>query len=313
MAVVRAASIQSPQSQHGTSMAFLSSDKKQSLPGLLLLAPAVVFLLVWFIWPVLQMLLLSVTSHNVDGVAVPGWTLNNYIRLFTGDLYVRILLRTLRIAAAACFFSVLFAYPLALAIARGGPTMARLVTITIVAPLLVNVVVRAYGWSAILSRNGALNYVIKALGISDTPPQLLYTEWAVLIACVHVYLPFMVMPLATAIGRIDRSLEEAARIAGASRVATFFKVVLPLSLPGLSVGVSLVFSLSAAAYVMPQILGGNFSPLLGTLIEQQVVSLSDWPFGAALSGLLIVMVLAINLVFLQLLNRRFARWTAGAA
>ncbi len=211
----------------------------------------------------------------------------------------------------ASVISVLVSYPLAMAIARGGPSMARLVTITVVAPLLVNVVVRSYGWSAILSRNGALNYVIKATGIADNPSQLLYTEWAVLIACVHVYLPFMVMPLATSIGRVDRSLEEAARIAGASRMATFFKVLFPLSLPGLSVGVSLVFSLTAAAYVMPQILGGNFSPLLGTLIEQQVVSLSDWPFGAAISGMLIVMVLAINLIFLQVLQRRFSRWTAG--
>lgn len=294
-------------------MAVLPPDNKQRMQGLLLLAPAVLFLLAWFVWPVVQMLLQSVTSHNVDGANVPGWTLANYARLFTGDLYVRILLRTLRVAAAASFLSVLVAYPLAIAIARGGPTMARLVTITIVAPLLVNVVVRAYGWSAILSRNGALNYLIKATGLADNPPQLLYTEWAVLIACIHVYLPFMVMPLATAIGRIDRSVEEAARIAGASRDATFFKILLPLSLPGLSVGVSLVFSLTAAAYVMPQLLGGNFAPLLGTLIEQQVVSLSDWPFGSAISGLLIVMVLAINLVFLQLLNRRFSRWTAGVA
>jgi putative spermidine/putrescine transport system permease protein len=122
----------------------------------------------------------------------------------------------------------------------------------------------------------------------------------------------MVMPLATAIGRIDRSVEEAARIAGATRLATFWRVVFPLSLPGLAVGVTLVFSLTAAAYVMPQILGGNFSPLLGTLIEQQVVSLSDWPFGAAISGLLIVMVLSVNLGLLHVLNRRFSRWAAGA-
>ena len=282
------------------------------LPGAWMMAPAVAFLLIAFLLPVLHVMALSVSAKVVDGATVEGWTLANYTRLFSIDLYLRILLRTLRIAAMASFCCVLLAYPLALGIARGGQAMARIVTVAVVAPLLVNVVVRAYGWSAILSRNGALNYLIKATGLADNPPQLLYTEWAVLIACIHVYLPFMVMPLATAIGRVDRSLEEAARIAGASRSATFLKVLLPLSLPGLSVGVSLVFSLSAAAYVMPQLLGGNFSPLLGTLIEQQVVSLSDWPFGAAISGLLIVMVLTVNLVFLQLLNRHFSRWTAGA-
>ncbi|CAN5661145.1 ABC transporter permease [soil metagenome] len=285
---------------------------KQQIGGLLLVAPTVVFLVVTFIWPVIHMLMLSVTAQYVDGVTVEGWTFNNYLRLFSSDLYFRILLRTLRVAAMASVVSIIFSYPLAVAIARGGPAIARIVTIIVVAPLLVNVVVRSYGWSAILSKNGALNYLIKTLGLATSPGQLLYTEWAVLIACVHVYLPFMVMPLATAIGRIDRSVEEAARIAGANRFATFFKIVFPLSLPGLSVGVTLVFSLTAAAYVMPQILGGNFSPLLGTLIEQQIVSLSDWPFGSAISGLLIVMVLAVNLVLLQVLNKRFSHWTAGA-
>lgn len=285
---------------------------KQQIGGLMLVAPTVLFLLLCFVWPVVHMLMLSVTAKYVDGVTIEGWTFDNYLRLFSSDLYFRILLRTLRIAALASLVSILFSYPLAIAIARGGPSIARIVTIVVVAPLLVNVVVRSYGWSAILSKNGALNFVIKSLGLADSPKQLLYTEWAVMIACVHVYLPFMVMPLATAIGRIDRSVEEAARIAGATRLATFLRIVFPLSLPGLSVGVTLVFSLTAAAYVMPQILGGNFSPLLGTLIEQQIVSLSDWPFGSAISGLLIVMVLAVNLILLRILNKRFSRWTAGA-
>jgi putative spermidine/putrescine transport system permease protein len=279
--------------------------------GYLLVAPTVLFLGVWFVWPVLQMVVLSVSSRSVDGVMVDGFTIENYTRLFSTDLYFRILVRTVRIALMTSLIGALFAYPLALAIARGGPQLARLVTITIIAPLLVNVVVRSYGWQTILNKTGALAYLLKSVGVAS-PPVLLYTEWAVLIACVHVYLPFMVMPLASAIGRIDGSVEEAARVAGASRVSTFLRIVLPLSLPGLAVGMSLVFSLSAAAYVTPQILGGNFSPLLGTLIEQQILTLNDWPFGAAISTLLIAMVLMTNLIFLKIVNRRFARWTAGA-
>ncbi|MBS7532680.1 ABC transporter permease [Ancylobacter sonchi] len=281
------------------------------MAGYLLVAPAVLFLAVWFVWPVLTMVHLSLTSRVVEGVSVEGFTLENYVRLFSSDLYFRILLRTVRIALLTSLFAALFAYPLAIAIARGGPTLARLVTITILAPLLVNVVVRSYGWQTILNKTGALAWVLKMFGISN-PPVLLYTEWAVLIACVHVYLPFMVMPIAGAIGRIDRSVEEAARVAGATRLAVLMRVMLPLSLPGLAVGASLVFSLSAAAYVTPQILGGNFSPLLGTLIEQQILTLNDWPFGAAISTLLIALVLASNLIFLKLVSRRFARWTAGA-
>ena len=278
--------------------------------GLILVAPAILFLVLCFLWPVLRMVGLSLTSRMVDGAAVDGFTVENYLRLFSTDLYFRILLRTVRVAALASIAAAVVAYPLAVAIARGSAGLARLVTITVVAPLLVNVVVRSYGWQTILNKTGALAFVLKAVGVAQ-PPVLLYTEWAVLIACVHVYLPFMVMPLATAIGRIDPAVEEAARVAGASRTGAFLRVVLPLSLPGLAVGVSLVFSLSAAAYVTPQILGGNLSPLLGTLIEQQILTLNDWPFGAAISTMLIAMVLAANLAFLRIVGRRFARWTAA--
>lgn len=278
--------------------------------GLILVAPAILFLMLCFLWPVLRMVGLSLTSRMVDGAAVDGFTVENYLRLFSTDLYFRILLRTVRVAALASIVAAVVAYPLAIAIARGSAGLARLVTITVVAPLLVNVVVRSYGWQTILNKTGALAFVLKALGVAQ-PPVLLYTEWAVLIACVHVYLPFMVMPLATAIGRIDPAVEEAARVAGASRTGAFLRVVLPLSLPGLAVGVSLVFSLSAAAYVTPQILGGNLSPLLGTLIEQQILTLNDWPFGAAISTMLVAMVLAANLAFLRIVGRRFARWTAA--
>ena len=178
--------------------------------GYLLVAPTVLFLAVWFLWPVLTMVYLSLTAHSVDGVMVEGFTLENYARLFSSDLYFRILMRTIRIALMTNLFAALFAYPLAITIARGGPALARVVTITILAPLLVNVVVRSYGWQTILNKTGALAWVLKLLGVSN-PPVLLYTEWAVLIACVHVYLPFVVMPLAGAIGRIDRTVEEAAR------------------------------------------------------------------------------------------------------
>jgi putative spermidine/putrescine transport system permease protein len=279
--------------------------------GIFLVAPALLFLAVWFLWPVLAMIFSSLSAHSVDGAMMKGFTLENYTRLFSSDLYFRILLRTIRVALLTSLCAAVFAYPLAIAIARGGPALARLVTITILAPLLVNVVVRSYGWQTILNKTGALAWILKLIGISN-PPVLLYTEWAVLIACVHVYLPFMVMPLASAIARIDRTVEEAARVAGATQLRVFLRVILPLSLPGLAVGASLVFSLSSAAYVTPQVLGGNFSPLLGTLIEQQILTLNDWPFGAAISTLLIAMVLGANLVFLKIVNRRFARWTEAS-
>lgn len=305
-------SVTSTMATPATAALTLSTMVRSKLLGILLVLPAAAFLALFFVWPVLQMIVLSVTQQRIEGVLVEGLTLNNYARLFSNDLYFLVLLRTVRLAALSSLVAVVLAYPLAIAIARGGPTLARIVTITLVAPLLVNVVVRSYGWSAILNNSGALAYVLKATGLSASPPALLYTEWAVLIACVHVYLPFVAMPIATSIARIEPSIEEAARVTGASRFMAFLRVTFPLSLPGLAVGASLAFSLTAAAYVMPQILGGNFSPLLGTLIEQQVLTLSDWPFGAAISTLLITVVLVANLVFIGVLSRRFSRWTGAA-
>jgi putative spermidine/putrescine transport system permease protein len=283
--------------------------------GWMLAGPAVLFLLFCFVAPVAQTLFLGVGARTVAGVMHYGLTLENYQRAFATDLYWRVLLRTVRMATAAAVVAAIVGYPLAWVVARGKPWLSRAVTLVIVAPLLVNVVVRSYGWSAILSRSGLVVWIADGLGLSDpdSPPALLYTEWAVLIASVHVFLPFMVLPLAGAIGRIPPTVEQAATVAGAGPLRCFLRVTLPLSLPGLAVGLPLVFSLTAAAFVTPQILGGNFAPLLGTLIEQQVLTLHDWPFGAALATLLVAMVLAVNLLFIGVIGRRLRGWTAGPA
>lgn len=284
-----------------------------ALVGWLLVAPAALFLAVFFVVPALQMIAYSVAGSVDSGVFKLGLTLDNYRRLVAVDLYWKVLVRTIRVAALASFIAIFLAYPLALAMSRGGVVIARIVTMVLIAPLLVNVVIRSYGWQAILNKQGALNWLLKTSGLATDPPMLLYTEWAVIIASVHVFLPFLVLPLSSAIGRIDPAVEQAAAVAGASPLRVFARVTFPLSLPGLAVGCSLVFSLTAAAFVTPQILGGNFAPLLGTLIEQQVLTLHDWPFGAAISTALIAMVLLVNLVFLRLVQRRFAGWTTGAA
>jgi putative spermidine/putrescine transport system permease protein len=278
----------------------------------LLTGPAVLFLALFFILPTLEMTATSVTATTEAGVMVDRFGFENYLRIWEIDLYRRVLFRTLRIAFLTSLICVPIAYPLAVVLVRGHPWVSRAVTLVIIAPLLVNVVIRAYGWTLILNRQGLLNWALKGIGIADDPGQLLYTEWAVIIGSVHVFLPFMVLPLASAVSRIDPALDEAARVLGAPAWQRFRRIVVPLSLPGLAVGTTLVFSLTAAAFVTPQLLGGNFAALLGTLIEQQVMTVHDWPFGAALATVLVVIVLGINLLYLRLVERRFQRWTAGA-
>jgi putative spermidine/putrescine transport system permease protein len=285
-----------------------STRRRAHLVPLLLAAPAALTLLVFLVLPTLQMIAYSVSGTVESGVYRPGWTLENYQRLVAVDLYASVLWRTVWLALVTSVICAVLAYPAAMIIARGPALYARIVTMVLVAPLLVNVVIRSYGWSAMLSRQGALNWLLGGLGLIDAPLFILYTEAAVIIASVHVFLAFMVLPLAAALGRIDPALEQAAAVMGATPFAVFRRVTLPLSLPGLAIGGSLVFSLTAAAYVTPQILGGNFVPLLGTLIEQQILTLHDWPFGAAIATVLISMVLGVNLAFLRFTSRRFTGW-----
>jgi putative spermidine/putrescine transport system permease protein len=197
-------------------------------------------------------------------------------------------------------------YPVALVMARSHPMITRLVTIITIAPLIVSVVVRTYGWQLILGNGatGILNWVLISLGLIHTPLRLLYSETAVVIGSLHVFLPMMVLPLASALGKIDPNLEEAARTLGAPAWRVFRRVTLPLSLPGLAVGFTLVFSLTAGSFVTPAILGGTNAQMLGNLIEQQILAVYDWPFGATIATVLVTIVLGVNLISMRVLEGR---------
>ena len=277
------------------------------MSGPALAAPAVGFLLVFLIVPLAAMLLYSVSARVAGGVLVPAFTLENYARIFTNDLYLRFVIRTLRVALTTTLLCMILSYPLALILAHGNRTFARITMLILVAPLLVNLVIRSYGWTIVLNTRGLLNWLIASVGL-PVPGQILYSEAAVVIGCAHLFLPLMVLPLAAAIIRIEPSIMDCGRVFGASEFRVFCHIVLPLSLPGLAAGSALVFPLTAGAYVTPALLGGNFASLLGNLIEQQVVAASNWPFGAALATLLVAILLLVNLIFLKLFERKTARW-----
>ena len=284
------------------------ATERRTFVGFLLVAPAVIFLVAFFVAPNFQMVVYSISARTEAGVMMESWNVGNYLRLIDVDLYRTVLIRTLRVSFLTTIISIIIGYPLAIVMVRGSDAWARVITVVVLAPLLVNVVVRAYGWTLILSKKGMLNWTLTWLGLAEDPGQILYTEWAVVIASVHVFIAFMVLPLAGAISKIDAAVDEAARVLGASEWALFRRITVPLSLPGLAVGTTLVFSMTAASFVTPQILGGNFAALLGSLIEQQVMAVHDWSFAAAIATVLIVIVLFINLVYLTLVQRYFGAW-----
>jgi putative spermidine/putrescine transport system permease protein len=189
---------------------------------------------------------------------------------------------------------------------RARPLIARAVSFITIAPLIVSVVVRTYGWQLILgnSRSGLLNWVLSSVGVIDMPLRLLYSETAVVIGSLHVFLPMMVLPLAAALGRIDPNLEDAARTLGMHGLRVFLRITLPLSLPGLAVGFTLVFSLTAGSFVTPAILGGTNAQMLGNLIDQQITAVYDWPFGATIASVLVAIVVGVNVVSMRVLEGR---------
>ncbi len=290
-----------------------AARRRSLLPAFVLLGPVVVFFIAVFVIPVGLMVRYSFLQQLPDGALTGDFTLANYVRLGSVDLYRNVVVTTLRISLLTTIGAMLLAYPLALVVARGPAMVGRAITVLVIAPLLVNVVVRAYGWRIILGNGngGVLNWALSFIGLG--PIEILYTEWAVIIGSMQVFLPMMVLPLAAAIGRIDPAVEDAARTLGGSSLAVFRRVTLPLSVPGLGVGCTLVFSLTASSFILPALLGGSYTKMLGTLVEEQILTVFDWPFGAAIATAMVLIVMAINLAYMALVERRFRSRATEAA
>jgi putative spermidine/putrescine transport system permease protein len=271
-----------------------------------LLFPSLLFLAVFFALPAVGLVSYSFLTQSPQGAVGLPVTFDHYRHFFGTPLYSRVLLTTLRISLCTTGVAVLLAYPVALVMSRSTPLVGRLITMIVIAPLIVSVVVRTYGWELILGNGptGILNWLLLTTGIVKTPIKLLYTETAVVIGSLHVFFPLMVLPLGSALGKIDPRLEDAARTLGAGAWRTFRRITLPLSLPGLAVGCALVFSLTAGSFVTPAILGGTGAQMLGILVDQQILVVYDWPFGATVATVLVAIVLIVNILSNWALTRR---------
>lgn len=278
---------------HTTEIRARRSAIPRSLIGLALLFPALAFLVVFLVLPSLILLGYSVLTQNQTGDISLPLTVGSYERLMFSPAYRRVVMTTLRVAFFTALFTSLLAYPLAMVIAYGRPLASRITMILVVAPLVVSVIVRTYGWQLVLgnSGTGVLNWILEAMGAGSAPVKVLYTEWAIVIASVHVFLPLMVLPLSGSLSRINPSLNEAARMLGAPAWRAFLRVTLPLSVPGLIAGLTIVFSLTAASYITPQMVGGNRGLMLGVLLEQQINTAFDWPMGAAIASVMVAIAL----------------------
>ncbi|MBR0750921.1 ABC transporter permease [Bradyrhizobium jicamae] len=279
------------------------------LSVVMLAIPMLAFLSYFFFYPALALLFSSLLTQNSQGIIGRPFTLAHFMRLVDVDLYARVFWTTLRISLITSALATVLAYPVALVMVKSRPLVTRIITLIVIAPLVVSVVVRGYGWQLILTNGpkGMLNWILMTLHIVDGPVSILYTEKAVVIGSLHVFFPMMVLPLASALGKIDPNLEDAARMLGAPWWKVFLRVTLPLSMPGFVAGFTLVFSLTAGSFVIPAILGGASAVMLGNLIEQQIFVVYDWPFGAAIAVVLVGVVFAVNGLSMWLLEGRRLR------
>ncbi len=299
------ATIKQASSPRGEGLLWKSIERRLLSPGILIL-PLAIFLLFFFFIPAIRLMTFSVMTQNAQGEIGAPFTLAHYIRFFEVDLYQKVLWSTIRISLITSILAAILAYPVATVLVRGNIALTRIITLIVIAPLAVSVVVRAYGWQLILGNGptGLLNYVLMNLGIIESPLAILFSDAAVIIGSLHIFFPMMVLPLSSALGKIDPNIQQAARTLGAPAWKVFVRVTLPLSLPGLLAGFTLVFSLASASYVIPALIGGPGSQMLGNMVEQQVLAVYDWPFGATIATILVFIVILINAISMKLLGGR---------
>ena len=265
-----------------------------------LVLPLALYLLAFLVIPFINIIILSFYTHSPTRIWTPELTTANYSDLVDAS-FLAVLLRTLRLGLVCTVICLLFGYPLAYFLARAERRVALIGLFLLVMPLMVSAVIRTFGWLVILGRNGLVNGVITAFGLSPLP--LLYNETAVVIGLANVFVPFMVLPLMASIERIDPALEEAARNLGASWFATFRLVILPLSRPGLISGCLLVYSAAISAFVVPMLMGGARVRVIGRQIYDQLLISYQWPNASAIATLLVIATTCFAFVVLALMRR----------
>lgn len=260
---------------------FVSSKSSPYLivaPGLILLVVFLVLPLFLIIWPTLY-----------DG----GFTLDSYISFFNSSYNVSILWRTVKLSMIVTVLSVIFGLPTAYFIARSNRKWRSLMMGLVLFPLLTNSVVRSFAWINILGTNGIINRALLATGLIQEPIQLLYTEFAITIGSLYLFLPLMITTLVGILENIDSEIVEAAETLGASPVVAFMKVIWPLSIPGVIVGSILVFTGTLTAYTTPQLLGGNQNMMMSTFLYQNAMTLGNWQNAGVIALIMIVTTMVV--------------------
>ncbi len=257
----------------------------------------------YIVWAVLMLVLpmglIAVYSVMDQGNSIVtfSFTLKHYVKFFTDSDFLLILWRSLLIAIKTTIICLLLGYPAAYFIARSKEKVQNALILCITIPMWINMLVRTYAWIGLLSEGGFIQKLLSFIGLGNQ--DLLYTEGAVLLGMVYNFLPFMILQIQTSLSKMDNSLLEASSDLGATPVQTFRRVTLPLSLPGVINGITLVFLPAVSSFFIPKLLGGGQYFLIGNMIENQFITVGEWNFGSAIS-----MIMAVIMMLLMMAVRK---------
>jgi putative spermidine/putrescine transport system permease protein len=274
--------------------------------GIGLATPLALFFLLFFVAPLVQLFVLSL--HNDTAGVV--WGIGQYVHFLTDPFSLSVLGSTLLLGAEVTALCLVLGFPIAWLYHRVGSRAQTLIILIVLLPLLTSVVVRTFAWIVILGRQGIINSTLLSIGAIDTPIRLLYTQVGVVLALAQVQMPLMTLPLITALGRIDMNLEDASCSLGAGSWRTFWRVVLPLSLPGVIAGCTLTYAAAITAFITQSLVGGGQMLFMPMYLYQQASTLQNWPFASAISIIFLIAVLAVVTVFGML--GRLSRGYGGA-
>jgi spermidine/putrescine transport system permease protein len=268
-----------------------------SLRAWLLLAPTIAWVIVFVVAPTAILFVYSFCERDELGRVVFNFTLDNYRRILD-PLYLKIFWRSIEYAALTTALCVIIGYPVAYYIGRAREVVRQRLLLFVMIPFWTSFLIRTYAWITILKQEGLLNSLLHGLSLTTVPLDLLYTPFAVIVGLVYAYLPFMILPIYGSVEKLDGALIEAAHDLGAGPVRVFSSVIVPLTMPGIAAGTLLVFVPAIGMFAITDLLGGARVPLIGNVIQNQFMQARDWPFGAAL-GVVFLLLFAIAYWLLQ--------------
>ncbi|MDR2192477.1 MAG: ABC transporter permease [Endomicrobium sp.] len=273
-----------------------SKFRGKTVPLAIMISPVAAWLVLLIAVPLVYVFVISFCSVSESHKIVFSFTLKNYAKLFNADV-LGVYYNSLIVAGVTTAVCILIAYPFAMIMSKANAFKKTLMTIALLLPFWTNSLIRLYSWRTLLGKNGYLNDFLIWTGAIDEPIEMMFTQGAVVLGMVYTLLPFMVLPILTVIDKLDKNLIEASKDLGAGIVKTFRHVVLPLTAPGIFAGSIMVFIPSLGYFFVADLMGGGNNQIIGNLISRQFKSAYNWPFGAALSIMLIIVTLVLVKIY----------------